>query len=141
MIVFISILAVLWWMLDRQIKRWEEESDMLNWHQIESKIKYPASFDGVEPREFFESLQYKRLVNAYMAFHDSIGDTYYYVHYKNNKAVEIVVEQDGGYSELDEDECDEFLTGKFGAAKGTVEFDMIGTISKSEFIQFLEHTH
>lgn len=140
-LVIIVLLAVLWWMLDKQLKHWEKDSDMLKWHQIESKIKYPASFNSVEPGGFLESLQYKRIINAYLAFHDRIGDTYYYVHYKNNKAVKIVVEQEGSYSELAEDECDEFLTGMLGSVKGSVEFDMIGTISRSEFIQFLEHTY
>lgn len=140
-VALVVLLAVLWWMLGKQLKHWEDERDMQEWHQKESKIKYPTSFNSVGPMEFMESLQYKRLINAYMAFHDSIGDTYYYVHYKNNKAIEIVVEQDGSYSELDEDECDEFLTWKIGSAKESVEFDMIGTISKSDFVQFLEYTH
>lgn len=140
-LVIIVLLAVLWWMLDKQLKHWEKDSDMLKWHQIESKIKYPASFNSVEPEDFLESLQYKRIINAYLAFHDRIGDTYYYVHYKNNKAVKIVVEQEGSYSELAEDECYEFLTGKFYSSKGSMGLDMIGTISKSEFGQFVEQAH
>lgn len=134
LILLVLMLLLFIFSIERNIYKMKKEEKNLFETYHKYVLNVLPSFVLIDKKLFSDDVFKGRFDNAYMVYYEKLSNLWFYVNYKDRKPMSFIVQEDGEFFTLDEDEFPEY-----GVLKDLVDamksenIGMIGTISEADF--------